>query len=96
MLENFEPFIQVEFEVCFCGRSEVATSPAATFTVGYGATNRATGGEEKEVDVGIYLGDDAELSIELSIECLEWNVCAQGAICNKSGSQYYASCSKGG
>lgn len=34
--DDFEPFVEIEFEILFCCATEETTSPAASATVGYG------------------------------------------------------------
>lgn len=80
MPHDLEPFVQIELEVLLGGGTEEAAAPAATATVGDGLADGAPGGEEEEVDVWVYLGDDAEVDVEVEVECAEGDVGAEGAI----------------
>jgi hypothetical protein len=55
MPKDFEPLIQIQFNVLFHSRAKEAAPPTTTLAVGNRATNSATGAEEKETDVGIHL-----------------------------------------
>lgn len=39
--------------------------------MGDGLANGSSGGEKEEVDVGIHLADNAEVDVEMQIQCSE-------------------------
>ena len=67
MSDDFQPFVKIKFEVLLCCRAEKTPSPAAATTVCYGLADRATGREEEEVDMWVYLRDDAKVYVEVEI-----------------------------
>ena len=80
MFEDLEPFVEVELEVCLRCRPEIAASPAAPLAMRDRAADGAAGREEEEVDVRIYLRDDAKLGVELGVEGFEWDVGAETTV----------------
>ena len=78
---NFHEFLEFEFEVCFDCAAEVATAPAAAFTVGDWATNCASGREEEKIDVRVDLGDDGEVDAEVQVQGFKWDVGTETGRC---------------
>lgn len=77
---DFKPLCQVELEVLLGGRAKETAPPAAAFAMGDGLADGAAGREEEEVDVRVYLGNDAEVDIEMEIQGAERNVSAERTV----------------
>ena len=71
MSEDFEPFVEVQLEVLFCGRSQETAAPAPTTAVGNGTSDSAPRREEEEVDVWVHLGNDGKVGVEMEIQSFE-------------------------
>lgn len=67
MSNDFQPFVEIEFEVLFSCAAEETAAPAATTAMGDGLTDGAAGGEEEEIDVWVYLGYDGEVDVEVEV-----------------------------
>lgn len=74
MPEDFEPFVQVQLEVLLCRAPDESAAPPAAASMCYGLADGTPRGEEEEVDVWVYLGDDAEVDVEVEVECFERDV----------------------
>ena len=67
MSQYLEPFVQIKFEILFGGASYETTSPASTFAMSDGLADGTAGGEEEEIDVRVYLTDNAEVDIKMQV-----------------------------
>lgn len=71
MSQDFHPLVQIEFQILLCRGTQKSTAPSASASMGDGLANGPTGREEEEVDVRVHLTDDAEVDVEMQIECLQ-------------------------
>ncbi len=80
MSEDLQPLVEIEFEVLLCGAPNESTTPATAATMSYWLADRTTRCKEEEIDVGIYLGDNAKVDVEVEVESFEGDVGAETAI----------------
>ena len=78
--QDFEPFVQVEFDVLLDRTAQEASTPASSPSMGYWTAYGASGTEKEQVDMWVYLGDYGEISIEMEIQCFNRNIRAQTPI----------------
>ena len=80
MTQDFEPLVEVKFEILLGCRTKKPSAPATATTMCYGAADRAAGGEEEEIDMWVDLADNAEIDVEVSVQSLKRDVGSQTSI----------------